>query len=371
MSRVRAALLSATLGLSACAPTYAEGYLDAFQEGLRAQNAGRWQEAAGHFDRAAELGDRYKDRDEARLMYAEAQERLGRFAEAEAAYRKVEKESEGRYQGQRAAFALGRLVWQQRGFEEGSEEVLRAVRAYPDHGNVRHAVKRLLAHVEEKHGPHAALAWLAPIEKELHDTEAGEAVTYEYGTLLARADQKALAVKTLLALARAHPYPQGSLTDDAFFVASIFLDDLGQPQEAIDVLEEMLAPREAAYLGSSYQRPRFPMAAYRIAILKRDRLKDRPAAKAGLWRVHRDHFESRQTDDALWDLARMEKDDGNQEEVCEVLEVLKKDKPASRYQNCLHLLCSSLPKTERGCSNKIMLELGLDPDSDWDDRPIK
>jgi len=364
-------LLPLIMAVSSCAPTYAEGYQTAFDQGLRAKNAGRWQEAAASFDKAADLGDRYKDRDEARLLYAEALERMEKWDEAEAAYRKVETESGGRYHGVRAAFAIGRLVWEQRGFEEGSAETLRAIRAYPSSGLVRHAVKRMLDHVEEEQGHEAALAWLTPIEKELHDTEAGEAVTYEYATLLARCDKKEASLKALLALARAHPYPHGSLTDDAYYVASLWLEDLGRPQEAVAVLEEMVAPFEAAYLGSSYRRPRWPQGAFRVAVLWRDKLKDRARAKKEFWRVYDEHFTSRQTDDALWEVARMERDDKNEDEACRALTVLKEKKPDSRYNNCLHLLCPKLERSQRGCSRAIMEDLGLDPDSDWDDRPVK
>jgi tetratricopeptide (TPR) repeat protein len=368
---VKALLFPLAALMMSCAPTYAEGYQAAFDEGLRAKNAGRWQEAAVSFDKAADLGARYKDRDEARLLYAEALERMEKYDEAEAAYRKVETESGGRYHGQRAAFAVGRIVWEQRGFEAGSAETLRAVRTYPQSGLVRHAVKRLLDHVEETQGPEAALAWLTPIEKELHDTEAGEAVTYEYGTLLARCDRKEDSLKALLALARAHPYPHGSLTDDAYYMASLRLEELGRPKEAVAVLEEMVAPFEAAYLGSSYRRPRWPEGAFRVAVLWRDKLNDRPRAKREFWRVYNEHFTSRFTDDALWEVARMERDDKKEDEACRALTVLKEKKPDSRYNNCLHLLCSKLERGPRGCSRKVVEDLGLDPDSEWDDRAVK
>jgi len=366
-----ALLLALAMGAASCAPTYAEGYQSAFDAGLRAKNAGRWAEAAASFDKAADLGDRYKDRDEARLLYAEALEKMGKPEGAEAAYRKVETESGGRYHGVRAAFAVGRLVWEQRGFEEGASETLRAVRAYPQSGLVRHAVKRLLGEIESERGAEAALEWLAPIEKALRDTEAGEAVGYEYGTLLARCKRKEEAVKYLLALARAHPYPQGSLTDDAYYEASLSLEDLGEPQQAIDVLQEMVAPHEAAYLGSSYRRPRWPEGALRVARLYRDKIKDHTQAKREFWRVYDEHFTSRQTDDALWEAARMAHDDKAEDEACRTLDVLKEKKPDSRYMNCLHLLCPKLERGPRGCSNAIMVDLRKNPDSEWDDRPVK
>ena len=55
LARVVGAAALAVLA-SSCAPTYAEGYEAALASGLRAQNAGRWEEAAREFDRAAKLG---------------------------------------------------------------------------------------------------------------------------------------------------------------------------------------------------------------------------------------------------------------------------------------------------------------------------
>lgn len=338
---MRRLVLVVAIGASAfgCAPTYAEGYQEALGAGLRAQNAGRWEEAARHFAEAGEKGDRYKDRDEARLLQAEALEKLGRNDEAEALYRRIEKEAGGRYQGQRAAFALGRLVWETKGFEAGSAELLAAIQKYPQHGLVRHSLRRMIAEVEDTKGPQAALAWLEPVHTRLVGTEAEEAASYERGGLLARCDRKEEAIASLLAQARKFKYPQGSLTDDAFFVASLFLEDLGRYKEAIDVLREMLAPMEAAYAGASYRRPRFPQAQYRLAVLYRDRLGDKEAAKREFFRVYSDHETARQTDDALWQKAKLEHDDGQQKDACATLEILTDKKPDSRYVRCVRLLC--------------------------------
>ena len=141
--------------------------------------------------------------------------------------------------------------------------------------------------VMDEKGPEAALAWFEPIAKSLEGTEAEEAATYEKGGLLARVGKKEDSIKVLLSQARKYRYPNGSLTDDAYYVASLFLEDLGKYQEAIDVLVEMLKPMEAAYGGASYRRPRFPQAQYRIAVLYRDRFKDRERAKREFWRAFR------------------------------------------------------------------------------------
>lgn len=354
--------------LSACAPSYAAGYQAAFAEGLRARNAGRYEEAREAFQRAADLGDRYKDREEARMLVADSLEHLGDSAAAEETYRQVVTDADGRYQGARAAFAVARLVLDRDGLEAGNAETIKAIRLYPNSGLVRHAVRRLLALVEEQGGPQAALEWLRPLELELRASDSGEAVSYELATLLARCELKAESVDSLLTLARSHPYPNGSMTDDAYFAASLFLEDLGRLDEAIAVLEEMLSPQEAAYNGSSYDRPRWPAAAYRLGVLQRDQKRDVDAAIRAFWRVYDRHRTSRVTDDALFEVARLEAGRGAEDKACAAIETLRTENADSKFLRCGHFVCKREKESARVCSSDVLRKLGLDPDTVWESR---
>ncbi len=348
---------AAAVLLAGCWPSYAEGYRDALGAGLRAQNGGRYAEAERAFAEAAARGDRPKDRDEARLLRAEALERLGRLAEAEAEFRGVERDSEGSYHATRAAFALVRVVDAQRGPDASEAEALRAARAHPESGLARQAVKRALERVERERGAEAALAWLDPLVQQLATTELDQSLRYERGRLLARAGRREEAVRELLTTARANPYPGGALTDDAFYMASLTLEELGRANDAIAVLEEMLAPREEAYFGSSYERPRYPQAAYRIAVLWRDSIGDRARAKQAFARVASEHAVSRYADDALWQKARIERDEGRAVDACATVAQLRERFADSRFARCTTLLCASAPPSSRPCSNYI--EAGL------------
>ncbi|MEM9693503.1 MAG: hypothetical protein AAGA56_13220, partial [Myxococcota bacterium] len=75
-SRVAVLLL---WGLSAgCGgPTYGADYLRNLHDGQRAHRAGRYDEAAAAFDRAAAQASRVKDRDEAWLLSARSLGRKG------------------------------------------------------------------------------------------------------------------------------------------------------------------------------------------------------------------------------------------------------------------------------------------------------
>jgi tetratricopeptide (TPR) repeat protein len=362
-------LLTQALGLSlaasACAPAYAPGYQDALAAGLRARNAGRSEEARDAFMRAAGLADRYKDREAARFLAGETLEELGDVAAALAVYEQIVKDADGRHHGARAAFAVARLTMERDGFEAGERAVLAAIRLYADSGLVRHAVRRLLEVVESERGPTAALEWLTPLEAELRATQAGEAVTYEWATLLARADRKAESIDALLALARSKPYPQGSMTDDAYFVASLQLEDLDRVDEAIEVLREMRAPEEAAYAGSSYDRPRWPAGSYRIAVLLRDRKQDLDGALAAFREVLERHPDSRVADDALFEIARLEAGRGGAERACDAARAILAREPESKYVRCVHHVCPAAPKGARPCSSDALRTLGLDPDTVW------
>jgi tetratricopeptide (TPR) repeat protein len=333
--------------------------------GLRARNAGRTEEARDAFLRAAGLADRYKDREAARFLAGETLEELGDDEAALALYDAMVKDSDGRHQGARAAFAVARLTMEREGFEAGERATLAAVRLYPNSGLVRHAVRRLLEVVERERGSKAALAWLAPIEAELRATDAAEAVTYEYATLLARADRKEESVSALLALARSRPYPEGSMTDDAYYVASVFLEDLGRVDEAIAVLQEMRAPEEVAYAGSSYDRPRWPAGSYRIAVLLRDQKRDVPAALAAFREVLARHPASRIADDALFEIARLEAGRGETDLACESARAILDRQPESKFVRCVHHVCPSAPQGSRPCSSDVLRKLGIDPDTVW------
>ncbi len=353
------AQLAAAVALAGCWPSYAEGYRDALGAGLRAQNGGRYVEAERAFAEAAARGDRPKDRDEARMLRAEALERLGRLAEAEAEFRGVERDSEGSYHATRAAFALARVVGAQRGPEASEAETLRAARAHPGSGLARQAVKRALDRVERERGAEAALAWLEPLVGQLAETELDQSLRYERGRLLARTGRREEAVEELLTTARANPYPGGALTDDAFYMASLVLEELGRAKDAIDVLEEMLAPREEAYFGSSYERPRFPQAAYRIAVLWRDAVGDRARAKQAFERVASEHAVSRYADDALWQKARVEREEGRSSDACVTVAQIRERFADSRFARCAQRLCPEAPPGDRPCSNYIEAGLAL------------
>lgn len=367
----RAITVIALAVLAGCAPTYAKGYQEALARGLAAQNAGRWDEAARSFHEAGLLGDRYKDRDEARLLEAHAYERLGKPSDADALLARIVDEGGGRYQAIRAEFERAKLVTEYEGRDKGDPLMLAAIQHHPTSGLARHAMRRLYAPIEEEKGADAALAWLRALEPVAKGNELEEEVAYEEGLVLFRAGRYQEAHDVFVATARAHPYPHGSLTDDAYYQASLLAEQLGHVDEAIELLREMMKPAEAAYAGSSYERPRFPEAQLRVATLLRDAKHDREGAKRAFRAVCTERSETRFCDDALWAEARLEVEDKEGDRACESMHLLAKSRPESRYVACAHALCPAIAENP-SCREYILRDLrGENPPPDEGDAPQK
>ena len=344
--------------LGACAPSYADGYLASFTRGLRAHREGRDDEARLAFDDAAALGDRYKDRAEALMLRARSEERLGLLDDAEATYGLVVAESRGRYHGVRAAFALLRIAEARRTLDEVLVRLADTLASHPDSGLVRGTLRRSLARLDEERGVEASLAWLDGLAPRLRATAAEPIVDFERAGRLAQLGRLAEARALYVAMARAHPYPAGALTDDAYYRAALLEERLGRPREAVLLLEEMLAPREAAYLGASYERPRFPEGRLRLGLLHAGPLGDRARGKRELRRLAEQHPSSRLVDDALWLEARLQAEDGEQARACATLGRLTELRATSRYLPCLPLVCTTMrARSDESCPAYLEREL--------------
>jgi tetratricopeptide (TPR) repeat protein len=349
---VRALGLVLAISAAACASRATDAYLNAFAAGQRAYHAGRFREAARAFADAAEKAERVKDRDEAQLMIGRSYQRAQDWTEARAAYERLLAASPPGPRAPRAAFELAWIAIKHGDAETGWAKLLEAVRRHPKHGLARNALRQLVQREEDRGGPAAAVAFLRSEEPALRKTELDQMVQYELGRAIERSGDPEAAIRTLVATARAHPYPLGALTDNALFQAARIAEERDRPEEAIGYLRELIAPRERADTGS-YERPLFDDAQLKIATLYRDALKDRAAARRELRRLYTRHTASILRDDALWAEAILWQEDGQQDEACAAAALLAKELPESRYARCVHLLCPSLPAPARPCAAYI------------------
>lgn len=348
-------VIAALLG-GACASTSSDAYLNAMAAGERAYHAGRYREAARAFSGAAARAERLKDRDEARLMEARSFQRAEAWREARASYERLLADSPRGPRAARAEFELAKLEIEHGDEDAGWAMLLAATRRHPSHGLARGALKRLIEREEQRAGARGALAWLEQHGPAFRGTELDQEVRYQTGLALARAGDREGAVRALVLAARAHPYPSGGLTDDALFHAAKLAAELGRPQEAIGYLREMLAAREGAVTGS-YDRQKYDDAQLEIARLYRDALGDRSAARREFRKLYTDHPASILRDDALWAEAKLWREEGRTKEACDVMRLLARELPDSRYARCASAICPSLPAAPRPCAEYILREL--------------
>jgi TolA-binding protein len=340
---------AAVVGCGAPAPS--DAFLGAMAEGERAYSAGRYAEAAESYHRAAALGDRVKDRDEALFLEGRLYLKLGRIDQAVATYRRLVSVSPDGPRTVRAIFELAAIEIEHGDAARGWAALEAAVRRYPNHGSARKALSDVVRHKAETEGEPAARRFLEQAQPGFEATEAAQQGRYELGLSLERSGELGRARDLFLELARAYPYPFGNLTDDAYWHAALIDDKLGRYQEAVAELREMIGPQEAGITGASYDRPRFPHAQWRMAKIYRDELKDPASARREFHRMFEQHPAASVADDALWQealLARRAKDDAD---VCGLMKLLRDHYPKSRYLRCADRLCPGEKPTdiERGC----------------------
>ncbi|MDI1478345.1 tetratricopeptide repeat protein [Polyangium sp. y55x31] len=352
--------------LVGCGPSLGDAYERSFAAGQRAYHAGRYEDAAKSYEEAARAAERVKDRDEALFLVARMHERRGAHAEAKAALQKLAETSPDGPRAGRAAFELADLEIEHGDVERGYAMLFDTAAKHTKHGLARRAVKRIATHERERGGDEAVIAWAKGPARVLRNTDLEENVDYEAALALERLGRLAEARDALVALSRAHPYPFGTLTDDALWHASLIEEKLGRYDAAIEQLRALLAARESSHLTGSYERPRYSPAQMRIAELYRDGLHDHRAARREFHKLYADHPTSVLRDDALWAEARLAREDGDAGEACGLAERLRKDFSDSRYARCAHLVCDEIrpAPNEKPCAGYIEREASGQKDED-------
>jgi tetratricopeptide (TPR) repeat protein len=352
------ALAIVLVALAACAPTLPAGFTEERAAAERAYAAGRYDEAAEHWQKAESAATRRRDQTEARYRRAASLRRAGRHEAAAALLGGLERSRPKSSRAARAAFDGAEIEIEHGNAERGWAELELAIRKYPRSGLALAALGRLSQHREEQTGAAAALELLADLGERGGSAELRELALYDRGRLLEKLGREAEALGAFLDTARRHPYPKGALWDDALFAASLLEEKLGHPDRAIAHLERMLREKEPSSLNQgSYQRPRYAAARYRVAELYRDRMADRPRAVREFRRVWDEHATSLLRDDALWQAARLEREQGHGEAACELLKRLVSDAPDSRFARCADALCPTLRPAEGACHPYVVRNL--------------
>jgi tetratricopeptide (TPR) repeat protein len=362
------ALLVASAALG-CNPSWGDAYLHSLAAGTRAYHGGRYLEAAAAYHDAAAKAQRVKDRDEALFLEARMLERAGRYRDAIERDRALATLSPTGPRTERARYLAADLEIEHGDAAAGWKALEDTLVALPNAGNARAALDRLLGHVAREGGDEAAVAWLVAHRDRFAPTELDQTAGYERGNALERLGRLDEARDAWLAAARAHPYPHGSLTDDCFWKAADVELRQKRPQAAIALLREMLVPLERSGNPGSYTRPRFPAAQQRIAEIYRDALHDHASARREFHALYEKHVDTILRDDALWNEARLAKEDGDVRAACDVMDRLTKQFPTSRYARCAREICPSAAASKQECAGYLVRALSRpagapEPDDD-------
>lgn len=345
-----------TACVSACAPQRGEAYEKSLASAQRANHAGRYEEAAASFDEAAKTAKVARDGVYARYLAATARARAGDVARAATEFRTLADANPPNDYSAEAAYQVA-LLTLANDAARGEAELDAVVLRFPRHAVARLAVGRLLRRDVDAGGPEKALARLDRFAGEVKPSDpkkpgVEEKIAYERARTLLRLERTAAARDAFVDVSTRWPYPHGVYFDDALFRASELDEKLGEPQKAIEHLEDLVARRESSVVIGSYERPRYTPAMLRIADIYETKLHDREKARATLRRFYKDFTRSVMRDDALWHEAELWKKDGDERTACSRLETLVDEFPDSRYVPCASLRCPSIARPKESKAPK-------------------
>jgi len=316
-----------------------------YAEAARAESAGRLAEAADDYERAATQAARPRDCDRARWAAIDVMVHAGRVADAVARLDALAQDATSIYQAE-AAYRAAELRIEHGDPERGWRDMEQIPRRFPTHGVAHVAVRRLVAHADEK-GASAALEELHALEHDLARTELVELVAFLSGEHLEALGDEEAARDAYLRIVDRWPYPYGAFFDDALWHASLLDEKLGRAQAAADDLERLVAVRETTTIMGSYEKARYVPAMLRLAELYDTKLHDRARARATYHRLYTDFAHSTKRDEALWREAALWREDGDARTACDRLATLVHEFPDSRYVPCATAACPGLARPDK------------------------
>ncbi len=328
--------------VAGCGPSLGTPFDVTYAAAARAESAGRLQEALDAYDKAAAIGKRKGDADQARWAATDVLEREGRVADAVARLDAMAQDTTSVRQGE-AAYRAASLRIDHGDEERGWRDMEQVPRRFPTGGVGHVAVRRLVDHADVR-GSKAGLDELAALEHDLAKTDLAELVAYLSAEHLETLGDTQAARDAYVHMADKWPYPYGAFFDGALWKASLLDEQLGQPRAAVDDLERMVAVRETTTLMGSYERKHYVPAMLRIGALYRDELGDHAKARETFHRLYTDFAHSTMRDDALWLEASLWKQDGDPRTACDRLGTLVHEFPDSRYVPCATEQCEGLSR---------------------------
>lgn len=319
----RALVVASLAWCVACAPTLSkprgEKHLAYLAEAERDQHHGRLEAAALAYDRAAIAAERRVDRDEALYRESRVFARLGDYPRALALCDRIAEAKPPSRRTLRAVLDGSRYRLELGQVERAESDLRKLVIDHGDSGEAKSALGILIERRVHIADHETGLAYVRELSSEATSGYAAEALAYEEAELLIALGRSPEARAVLTSQIERFPYPRGLLWDDALWRLADLAEDADDPAAAIGYLAQMIAAHEKALHVGSYTRPRFSLAALRIARIYRDRMKDADAAVKAFRRV-RDQFPgSLVADDALEEEAELWFASGDRAQACALL----------------------------------------------------
>jgi tetratricopeptide (TPR) repeat protein len=336
--------------LAACGGAPSD-YAVKFAGAERAESAGRFAEAAAQFDAAAAAATKPRDKEHAEYLGALMHIKAGDVAGGAKTLAALAAGS-----GEHASEAALRLaiIHVEENDPNAYPELEAIALRFPESGDGKIALQKILAHSDEANGDAATLAYIQKLSAgPLASTALGETLAYQAAIRLEKTGKLAEAREAYVSVARTWPYPKGRLFDDSLWRASEVDEKLGHFENAVGDLDEMLHVRESSHFTGSYERPRFPPAMIRIGVLYAEKMKDRAKAREAFRRAF-DDLPSTNTlkDDAAWHEAQLWEADGNKDEMCGRLRALVSAAPDSRYVPCATTKCTDIKRPDESKAPK-------------------
>jgi tetratricopeptide (TPR) repeat protein len=339
LTKARAAFASVALVLASCAGG-PSAYAIHFAAGERAETAGRHDEASRAFDSASRDPASAREKNHAAYLAALEMIRAGDVADGAKRLDVI-----ARTRGEHAAEARWQLVELDLSTNrpEAKTELDDFLRAYPNDGVAYPALEARLRLARDAGGETEALAVLRALQPAVEKSESAPRVAYEIAESLAKLGKLEEARAAFVDVATKYPYP-GEYFDDALYRASEIDETLSRVPDAIADLERMLSVIEYSTWPGTYIRPRFPDAAWRIAVLYRDKLGDKAKALAAFERYESAFPNATRRDEAMWQESKLLEESGDASGACSRLERLVRTQPDSRYVPCVSLRCTNIER---------------------------
>lgn len=313
-------------------------------EARRAESAGRFAEAARHYDEASRTAKLPRDRNFSAYLAATMIDRAGDPSEAERRLRIIAKLDPPSEYSPIAAYLAATGRYKAGDAATGRRELEELSRKFPKTGAAKSALRKLLLEVDEEGSPQKSMATIDRWLPSFRGTELEQLLLYERTKRLEKTGDREATIAALVSLANQFPYPKGAYRDDALFHASELEEALGRPAQAVTHLERLLADRESSSMMGTYERPKFSKAMKRLADLYEFVIRDRAKAREALHRLYAEFPTSIERDDALYRESALWEADGNKGTACDRLETLVSTFPNSRYVPCATLKCAHIKR---------------------------